>query len=617
MTNSMYRTRIGAMLAVACAAAAAAFAVPPPEVSGVGFSNDDTLTWSSTAGATNYNVYRGSALQLQSGQPPRCHKYNLSTLSVSTPVLPSIGDAFVYLVTGSNVDGEGTPGNASSGQAHATLGNCKQVMDHHLLDRITYGWNDYVKTRLAALGTQGFLNEQLNPAAISEADNTPLNSQLSNFTPPDNAQELAYRDLVLAVYGRRQLQQVVAEFWSNHFSTDWNQVYETYFPAQDVTADTEYREMEHFRYYAFNGTFRDMLEMSALGPAMIPYLDTTENVVGKPNENYGRELMELHTMGVDGGYTQNDVREMARVWTGWTVCRKNNSNELTTHQYADPAAGCNIVGGRYEPHFDFTKHDCGAKVLFAGTPQQVNIASTCNGGGQPTAPGINDAYAALDAVADHPSTKQFISKKLLQKFITENPTPAMIQTVVDRWTATGGSNLEVLKKVLDFATLMDPDKVGNKIKTPFEQFAATYRATRADTNPSNLGTLYNYLTRMQMLPHQKAEPTGYSELAKDWINTNDLLERQNFGWDVTTQLAFYEDIIPLLADNGLNATSPPASLVDFYSNILFGGALTPYERQRAIDFLTTDDNGVPATVTDDRIRRMVAFMIGFPQYLEQ
>ena len=223
----------------------------------------------------------------------------------------------------------------------------------------------------------------------------------------------------------------------------------------------------------------------------------------------------------------------------------------------------------------------------------------------------------LDAVADHPSTKRFISEKLLQKFITETPTPEMIQAVVDRWTATGGSNLEVLKKVLEFTTLMDPDKVGNKIKTPFEQFAATYRATRADTSTVNLGTLYNYLARMQMLPHLKSEPTGYGELARDWVNTNDLLERQNFAWDVTTQLAFLEDIIQLLADNGLTAASPPGSIVDFYSNILFGGALTPYERQRAIDFLSSDDNGVPAAVTDDRIRKMVAFMIGFPQYLEQ
>ncbi len=616
MTNSLRRCRFVWMLASLCASALTTFAAPPPEVLGVGFSNDDTLTWSAASGATAYNVYRGSALQLQSGQPPRCHKFNLATLTAATPALPALGDAFVYVVSGSNVDGESTPGNASSGQPRATLGSCKQVMEHHLLDRITYGWNDYVKQRLALLGTQGFLNEQLNPAAISESDNSAMNTRLSSLTPPENVNELVYRQMTMAVYAQRQLQQVVAEFWNNHFNTDYNQVYETYF-AFDTTADTQYREMEHFRYYAFNGTFRDMLEMSALGPAMIPYLDTTENVLGKPNEIFGRELMVMLTLCVDGGYTQNDVREMARVWTGWTVCRKNNSTELTTHQYADPAAGCNVVGGKYTGHFDFTKHDCGAKVLFAGTPQQVNIAATCGGGGQPTAQGINDAYSALDAVADHPSTKSFVSKKLLQKFITETPTPEMIQAVIDRWTATGGNNLEVLKKVLEFTTLMDPDKAGNKIRTPFEQFAATYRVTRADTSINNLGTLYNYLARMQMLPHLKSEPTGYGELARDWINTNDLLERQNFAWDVTTQLGFLEDIIQLLADNGLTAASPPGSIVDFYSNILFGGALTPYERQRAIDFLSSDDNGVPAAVTDDRIRNMVAFMIGFPQYLEQ
>jgi uncharacterized protein (DUF1800 family) len=433
---------------------------------------------------------------------------------------------------------------------------------------------------------------------------------------------MAYRQMTMAVYARRQLEQVVAEFWNNHFSTDFQQVHEAYFTGDATgvsrTADAQYREMEHFRWYAFHGNFRDIVEMSALGPAMIPYLDTNENVLGRPNENFARELMELHTMGVDGGYTQTDVREMARVWTGWTLCRKNFSNELTLHVYADPAAACAIVSGKYTGHFDYTKHDCAAKTLFAGTAQQLNIPSTCNGTGQPQQSGINDAYLALDAVANHPSTQRFIATKLLQKFVTETPSLAMIQQVVDRWNLTGGDNLEVLKSVLDWTLLMDPDKVSNKIKTPFEQFAATYRATRSDTNDTNLGTLYSYLARMQMLPHQKSEPTGFGELSKDWINTNDLLERQNFAWDVTTRpLTFFEDIIPLLAANGLSAASPPGSLVDFYAKVLFGGALTPHERQRLIDFLTSDDSGVPAAVNDDRIRKLVALMLGLAQTMEQ
>lgn len=601
----------------AIAASGVGLAVPPSEVGSVVVNPADTLNWAATAGATSYNVYRGSALQLvKDGVWPRCHLWNISTTSASSPELPSAGDAFAYLVTAVNADGEGTLGTQSSGGSRSVMGPCQTVMEHHLLDRVTYGTNDYVRSRIAAVGLQGFLNEQLNPGAISESSNSDLNTRLSSLTPPEQQLELAYRQMTLAVYARRQLEQVVAEFWNNHFSTDYNQVFEVYFNA-GITADAQYREMEHFRWYAFNGTFREMLEISAFGPAMIPYLDTNENVVGRPNENFARELMELHTMSVDGGYTQVDVREMARVWTGLTICRKNNPGELTSHTYADPLAGCLVVGGSYQPNFDITKHDCGAKTLFAGTPQQVNIPATCSGGGAPTAAGINDIYLALDAVADHPATKRFISTKLLQKFVTETPTEAMIQAVIDRWTATGGDNRLVLEKVLEYGLLMNPDQVGNKIKTPFEQFAATYRAVRADTNPSNLSTLYNYLSRMQMLPHQKAEPTGFGELARDWINTNDLLERQNFAWDVTTALAFFENIIALMADNGLSAASPPGDIVDFWSRLLFGQAITPYQRERAISFLTTDDAGLPAPVDDTRIKRTVAFMMGFPTYLEQ
>lgn len=603
--------RCAGALVVVAAWSQAASAAPPPEVSGVRFTNATTLSWDSTAGADKYNVYRGSATDLRRGIPPRCHLWNVATTSGATPAVPTAGTAFIYLVTAvSNTQGEGGPGASSSGATRALLGDCTAVMNHHLLDRATFGWNEYVRDRLTALGPQGFINEQLNPASISEATNSDLNTRMSTLTPAENQIELVNRQITQAVYARRQLEQVVTVFWTNHFSTDYNQVFDSYL-NDGITADAQVREMDKFRSLAFTGTFRDLVEASGLGPAMIRYLDTDQNVAGRPNENYGRELMELHTLGVDGGYTQQDVRQMARVFTGWTTCRK------LTNQQNDPLAPCQLINGKYVANFDYTKHDCGAKTLFAGKPQQVNIPATCDIGGNPTTSGVNDAYAAFDAVADHPATKKFISTKLLQKFVTETPTAAQIQAVVDVWNSSGGDNRQVLGKVLEFALLLNPDLVGNKIKDPFEHMATVYRATRADTNDTNVNNLYNYLQRMQMLPHQKSEPTGFSELAKDWVNTNDLLERQNFAWDVTTDIAYRENIIDILAAAGLTAASPPGDLVDFYSSILFGKALTPTERQRAITFLTTDENGLPVAVDNTRIKKVVAFMMGYPQFLEQ
>jgi uncharacterized protein (DUF1800 family) len=606
--NVARATGTTAALVAAVVAIAPARAQAPPEVGGVRFGPARELAWDPAGGASAYNVYRGSAAQLQAGRPPRCHVWNTAATTAPTPAPPPAGDAFVYLVTATSAGGEGTPGADSGGATRAVLGDCRSVMQHHLLSRITYGWNEYVAARLAALGPQGFLEEQLDPAGISEATNDPLNTRLSTLTAPEDQLELMQRQATLAVYARRQLEQVVAEFWNNHFSTNFSEVFDTYVNA-NITADAQYREMENFRKVAFTGTFRQLVERSALGPAMIPYLDTTENIAGVPNENYARELMELHTMGVDGGYTQADVREMARVWTGWTVCRKVPPG--------NPLDPCQLIGGQYKAHFDATKHDCGAKTLFPGTPQQKVIAATCDGGGLPTTAGVNDAYQALDAVATHPSTKRFIAKKLLRGFITEEPSEAEIQSVVDRWTATGGNNLEVLRSVLSYDRLMDPDIVGNKVRTPFEHIPLVLRAIAGDTHESNAGTMYNYLARMQMLPHQAPAPTGYPELARDWVNTNDLLERQNFAWDALTQASFFEDVIPLLAARGLSAASPPQDLVDFYADVLFGRQLTPFERERAVAFLTTDDAGLPAAVDDARVKKMVAYLMGFPQLLEQ
>jgi len=260
-------------------------------------------------------------------------------------------------------------------------------MRHHYLDRLGYGWDEWTRDRFATLGRQGYIDEQLNPASIDESTNTELATRTSSLVPPDTIQELQALDLVRAVYARRQLEQQATLFWDNHFNTDYHEsfdffsFYQTLFPATRLyeSAKFHFDLQNSLRDLAFNGTFREIVEASSMSPAMIVFLDTDSNVKSAPNENFARELMELHTLGVDGGYTQQDVVALARVFTGWNVCKKADADA------GDPLAACiprNTYGTASEPpgqfvrNFRINQHDTGQKILFAGTPYQAIIPDT-------------------------------------------------------------------------------------------------------------------------------------------------------------------------------------------------------------------------------------------------
>ena len=606
---------------------------PPGEVTGLDFTGPATLVWSPVAGADDYNVYRGLTGWLVSGAGPQCHGDEIAGTSFSTPAAPPAGQAYYYLATAeSTIDGEGTAGASSNGTPHVLRGRCDPVMRTHLLNRLGYGSDEWSRGRIAALGLQGFIDEQLNPASIDETTNTELNNRRAPLLPPANINELEALDIVNGVYARRQLEQQATMFWDNHFNTDYTEIfgffgfYQALFPAtRSLESAKLHKDLQDaLRGLAFNGTFREAIEAEALSPAMIIYLDTDVNVKLAPNENFARELLELHTMGVDGGYTQQDVVQLARVFTGWNVCKKDASVA------ADPLAACiprNLYGTTSEPpgifvrNFRTNQHDTGAKTLFAGTPYQKNIPDTTSN----PANGINDVDLALDAIAAHASTPPFVARKLLQRFVTETPSQTMIDNVVAAWNNAVnphgvGDLREVLRAVLAQAELRNPDFAGGKIKTPVEQVISAFRAGRGRTD--GVTQVLSYLGRMQEPPHLNPVPTGYSELGGDWLDTNNLLERQNFGLDMTSRTAtsYGADVIGLLNAGGVSTSPTPnnaPAIVDFLSDVLFGGALTAAERQRAIDYLNTDDNGVTANYNDARIRETCGFMMGYAQFLEQ
>jgi uncharacterized protein (DUF1800 family) len=609
-------------------------AAPPGEVPRVWLSStSQSIMWLRVIGATDYNVYRGLVSSRRRGDGAECHGDELTINTMKSADNPPAGDAFYYLVTAeSDAGGEGTIGVGTGGAARPLRGTCDAVMRRHVLDRLGYGGDEWTRARIAALGLQGYIDEQLNPASIDESTNTTLQNRRAPLLPPGDLDSLVALDVVNAVYARRQLEQQVTLFWDNHFNTnitESSEFFSFYDGAQDARQNLEaaglhYEAQNAFRNLAFNGTFRDILGASGLGRAMIIYLDTVSSVAWAPNENYAREVLELHTMGVDGGYTQQDIVQLARVFTGWNICKKDASvadDPLAACISSDTYGTASEPPGRWVVNFRPLYHDKLEKTLFAGTPYQVVIPSTVS---NPPA-GIEDARLAFDAIAAHPSTARFIAKKLLQRFVDERPTQAMIDAVVAAWNNPAnphgvGDLREVLRAVLAQTAFRDPSRIGGKIKTPFEHVVSALRAVRGLTDGRT--ALSNYLSRMSEVFHRNPVPTGYPENGADWLDTNNLLERQNFGVDMAIQTSpvFGADVIGLLNANGVSTAPAPnnaPAIVDFLSGVLFGGGLTASERQRAIDYLNSDAGGTVLPYDDARIRETAGFMLGFPQFLEQ
>ena len=279
--------------------------------------------------------------------------------------------------------------------------------------------------------------------------------------------ELAEQKVLRAVYSDRQLQEVLTDFWFNHFNVDARKNRARFL----LTA----YERDAIRPRVL-GKFRDLLEATARNPAMLVYLDNwmsaAETDPGMPsadavarrlrpsvrrrpsdnkraprglNENYARELMELHTLGVDGGYTQKDVTEVARAFTGWTI--------------ENPRRG---AGFRFEPRM----HDAGAKVV---------LGHTIKAGG-----GESDGEQVLDILAAHPSTARFIAAKLARRFVSDVPPPALVDRAAARFRATGGDLREVTRTILTSPEFLSPDAYYAKVKTPFEFVVSALRATATE-----------------------------------------------------------------------------------------------------------------------------------------
>jgi uncharacterized protein (DUF1800 family) len=350
--------------------------------------------------------------------------------------------------------------------------------------------------------------------------------------------ELSEQKVLRAAYSERQLNEVMVDFWFNHFNV---------FAGKGVTRAylTEY-ERDTIRPHVL-GRFRDLLQATAESPAMLFFLDNWQSsapegaatmsarrgdpvnrrpgavrppgrpaslrpqrMPGRPaqpaaaqirrprgiNENYARELMELHTLGVDGGYTQKDVQEVARALTGWTI--------------QNPRLG---GGFTFQPRM----HDDGEKLV---------LGHVIKAGG-----GKSDGEQVFDILAKHPSTARFIATKLARRFVSDTPPPALVDRAAKRFHDTDGDIREVVRTIVTSPEFFAAEAYRAKVKTPFEFVVSAVRATGTNA-PTGLA-IAAALRGLGMPLYMCQPPTGYADRADAWVNTGALLGRMNFAVSLT------------------------------------------------------------------------------------
>ncbi|MCA1621124.1 MAG: DUF1800 domain-containing protein [Acidobacteria bacterium] len=478
--------------------------------------------------------------------------------------------------------------------------------------------------------------------------------------------ELNAARILRAVYSERQLQEVMVDFWTNHFNVFAQKGADRWFL-------TSY-DRDVIRPNAL-GNFRDLLEATAKSPAMLFYLDNFQSVSPNAqgarrqlrrqqtdtdgagsmrpggrfggrrmnrrqaqrqmerqrqqqqpqadgqmaaqqqprpqqqrmrrgiNENYARELMELHTLGVEGGYTQKDVQEVARAFTGWTI-------------YAPRGRGLYDAGGEDDRagtfFFNPRTHDPGEKTVLG-----VKI---------PAGGGVDDGRKVLDVLVAHPSTAKFIATKLVRKFVSDTPDPALVRRVADAFYKSKGDIKTTLRAVLMSPEFNSGEARRAKIKTPFELTASALRTLGAEVEVRP--ALVQWVARMGEPLYGYQAPTGYPDEASYWVNTGALLERLNFS------LALVSNRIPgarvdLSRFVGEEATSSRAvdqkAIVERFLAVALQGDVSPRSREVLMKQLTAQADAPITTMPDDeeareknvrearRERRQAGVTVGNPE----
>ena len=344
---------------------------------------------------------------------------------------------------------------------------------------------------------------------------------LAAFSSPQGvvAAEVVQTKLLRDIYSERQLNEVMTDFWLNHFNVYIRK-------SQQAPYYIVSYERDVIRPRAL-GRFEDLLVAVASSPAMMNYLDNSLSVgprsqfANRParndkrpdglNENYARELMELHTVGVNGGYTQKDVTEVAKVFTGWTVGGKRNIRVEAYSRWPRMAMQENGAE-QVVPEFDWTRHEPGSKVVMGVTIKE---------GGE------KEGLQVLHMLATSPKTAQLISTKLAVRFASDDPPQAMVDRMAKAFMSTNGDIRRVLLAMINSPEFWSNESYRAKVKTPQDFVASAVRASGAEVESP--GALVNVIADLGMPLYGMQTPNGYSMKADPWNNTASLVERMNFA----------------------------------------------------------------------------------------
>lgn len=361
------------------------------------------------------------------------------------------------------------------------------------LNRVAYGFNLRAAQEVREIGREHWIERQLEAREEEDAWLTVQLQRLDVFNlAPAELRDLPEGEVVTqlqqaavlrSMYGRNQLLERMVEFWSDHFNIYARKRFAAWRKPLD--------EAEVIRKHAL-GKFPDLLFHSAKSPAMLEYLDNDANLKGRPNENYARELMELHTLGVHGGYTQKDVQEVARCFTGWTIENRFGRARGTFR-------------------FDPSQHDFGEKIVL--------------GHRIPAGGGVEDGEQVLRILAQHPNTAWFIAGKLVDRFLGEGY-EQWRERLAEIYLRTGGDIKEMLRPMLQSDDLLTASGIQ---KRPFDFVVSALRALNATTD--GRGVL-RYLVDMGQPSYEWPMPDGYPIAPEAW--TGSLLGRWNFALDLVS-----------------------------------------------------------------------------------
>lgn len=448
---------------------------------------------------------------------------------------------------------------------------------HALLQRISYGATLPELSRLDEIGWDNYLHEQLNPAMINDGD---CASRLRAYRylewsayqcvkgtddDPSEDWEVVMSQITRAVYSKRQLLEVMTEFWLDHFN-----IYQ-YNVARELIPDY----VRTIRRHAFS-PFPTLLAAVAKHPAMLYYLDNLSNYAGNNNQNFSREFLELHSMGVDGGYTEADVHVLTKIFTGWHM-------EGYWDWPWDQTTNTNWGKFAFVPEI----HDESGGYFLGNQPEHLIPPG-----------GLVQGETVIQRVATHPSTARFICRKLLRKFVNYAPHHEILDGATQVFLSSNGDIRRVMLHILRYERLVRYG--GIKLKRPYHLVVGAMRQMQAEIGePDSL--IWELLYPMKQIPLWWAPPNGYPDAFDAWA------ENMRPRWYMAQQLPLnwlWQSRVDIFK---MFKSRDKFTVVDAINIRLFGGTLPVARREQLLNYLGNNPNNT-------RIRETIGLALASPEY---